>query len=44
MSGNSARAKLSQCMSQVFQASGKTITAAYATLLNNWALDLYNRS
>jgi hypothetical protein len=43
-SGNSARAKLSQFMSEVSQASGKTISAAYATLLNNWALDLYNRS
>ncbi|HEY2541514.1 MAG TPA: hypothetical protein VGH92_00530, partial [Gaiellaceae bacterium] len=44
MNGNSAHAKLPVFISAVQSASGKTITAAYATLLLSWANDLLSRS
>jgi hypothetical protein len=44
MKGNSAHAKLPGFISAVQSASGKTISAAYATLLLSWANDLLSRS
>ncbi|MGH2998422.1 MAG: beta strand repeat-containing protein, partial [Gaiellaceae bacterium] len=44
MKGNSAHAKLPGFISAVQSASGKTINAAYATLLLSWANDLLSRS
>ncbi|TMK23727.1 MAG: calcium-binding protein, partial [Actinobacteria bacterium] len=44
MSGNSAHAKLPSFISAVQSASGKTIAAAYATLLLSWANDLLSRT